>query len=98
MAFLARGMANEFNNILTTLMGACSLIDKDDSANGDLLRYVALIRASAEHAATLSERLMQAGMQGKKSARSRLSTPDFGAEETSGRDKKSNHDIVPLVN
>ena len=61
MAALAGSMADDFNNILTTVMGACSLIDKDDPANGELLQCVALIRASAEHAADLSDRLMHVG-------------------------------------
>ena len=61
MVSLAGGIADDFNNILTTVMGACSLIDKDDLANEELLQYVALIRASAERAAALSDRLMRAG-------------------------------------
>lgn len=61
MAALARGMADDFNNILTTLMGACSLIDKDEPANNELLQYVALIRASAERAAVLTDKLVRAG-------------------------------------
>ena len=60
LAALAGGMADDFNNILTTVMGACSLIDKHDPGNGELLQCVALIRASAEHAAALSDRLMRA--------------------------------------
>jgi nitrogen-specific signal transduction histidine kinase len=60
MADLAEGMADDFNNILTTVMGACSLIDKDDPANSELLEYVRLIRASAERAADLSDRLIRA--------------------------------------
>lgn len=58
MAALAEGMADDFNNILTTVMGACSLIDRDDPDNRELLEYVALIRTSAERAADLSDRLM----------------------------------------
>ena len=62
MVTLAEGMADDFNNILTTVMGACSLIDKDDSANAELMQYVSLIRTSAERAAVLSDRLMHVGM------------------------------------
>lgn len=60
IAVLASGIADDFNNILTTVLGACTLIDKDDPANGELLQYVALIRASAERAAALSGRLVSA--------------------------------------
>lgn len=57
MAVLAGGMADDFNNILTVILGACSLIDMDASANSELLRCVSLIRVSAEHAAALADRL-----------------------------------------
>ena len=61
VAALASGMADDFNNILTVVLGACSLIDMDDPANAELLRYVALIRSSAEPAAVMSDRLAAAG-------------------------------------
>ena len=94
MAALARGMADDFNNILTTLMGACSLIDKDEPANNELLQYVALIRASAERAAVLTDRLVRAGTRQQKKAHSdsHLVGPRFTT--TSVRDKKAIHDIV----
>jgi nitrogen-specific signal transduction histidine kinase len=58
IATLARGMSDNFNNILTTVMGACSLIDMDDPANSELREYITLIRTSAERAAVLSDMLM----------------------------------------
>jgi nitrogen-specific signal transduction histidine kinase len=61
MAALAGGMADDFNNILTVVLGACSLIDMDDPANAQLLQYVALIRSSAERAAVLADSLATAG-------------------------------------
>lgn len=57
---LASGLADDFNNILTVIMGACSMIDMDYSAKPELQRCVTLIRSSAEHAALLSEQLRQA--------------------------------------
>lgn len=51
MGALACGMADDFNNILTTVMGAYSLLDKDSSANSKLIQYVDVIRTSAERAA-----------------------------------------------
>jgi len=61
VALLANGIADDFNNILTTVMGACSLIDRDEPANEELIECVSLIRASAEHAAVLSGQLMHVG-------------------------------------
>ena len=82
MAALAEGIADDFNNILTTVMGACSLIDRDESANVELLQYVALIRASAERAAALSDKLMQAGTAIDDSVR-------LASVKTSVRDKNN---------
>lgn len=59
MAVLADSMADDFNNILTVILGASSLIDCDSKSPPELLMCVTLIRASAEHAASLSNRLMQ---------------------------------------
>lgn len=61
MSALAGVMADDFNNILTVVLGACSLIDMDDPANADLQQYVALIRSSAERAALLADSLAAAG-------------------------------------
>lgn len=57
VAALACGMADDFNNILTVILGACSLINMEASANSELLRCVSLIRVSAEHAAVSANRL-----------------------------------------
>lgn len=58
MVALAGGLADDFNNILTVVLGACSLIDSNSSSGSELLRCVYLIRTSAEHAAVLSNRLV----------------------------------------
>lgn len=60
MEALASGMADDFNNILTTVMGACSLIDKSDPNSSELRQCVDIIRTSAERAALLSEKLIDA--------------------------------------
>jgi nitrogen-specific signal transduction histidine kinase len=98
MASLAEGIADDFNNILTTVMGACTLIDKDDPANGELLQYVALIRTSAERAADLSDRLMRAGKPTRKHEYSGHTPHDSSPVETSGRDKMNCDDIVSSRN
>jgi nitrogen-specific signal transduction histidine kinase len=90
---LASGIANDFNNILTTVMGACSLIDKDDPENDELRHCVALIRSSAEHAADLSHKLAQAGRPDKESEKYDSQKEDSGVVDTS-LDKNRNHDIV----
>ncbi len=94
MSSLAGGMADEFNNILTTVMGACSLIDRDDPGNGELLQCVALIRASAEHAADLSGRLMHVGALEQESACSGGPPRFSGSASASVRDKKNGDGIV----
>lgn len=93
MAALAGGMADDFNNILTTVMGACSLIDRDDPGNGELLQCVALIRASAEHAAALSDQLARAGMQEKVNGDTGGCPHDSDSASASVRDKKDNNSI-----
>lgn len=73
MSALAGGMADDFKNILTVVLGACSLIDKDDPANAELMQYVALIRSSAERAAVLADSLAAAGnIQGSETANSTI--------------------------
>jgi nitrogen-specific signal transduction histidine kinase len=94
LAALARGMADNFNNILTTVMGACSLIDRDDPANGELLQYVSLIRASAERAAALSDRLMRASISEQENANSERHPQDSGSADTTVRDKKATDDVL----
>lgn len=94
MAALAGGMADDFNNILTTVMGACSLIERDEPDNNELLHCVELIRSSAEHATLLSRRLMCAGAMEMENARSDSPSQDSGAAGASKRDKKSSDGIV----
>ena len=94
MAALADGMADDFNNILTTVMGACSLIDRDDSANVELLQCVELIRVSAEHATLLSRRLMRAGTMGLENACFDSFPQNSAVIDTPVRDKKKRDGIV----
>ena len=53
-------MTSDLNNILTVILGACSLMDGDSSTGQDLSKCVSLIRSSAEHAAFISEQLAHA--------------------------------------
>ena len=94
VAVLAGGMADDFNNILTTVMGACSLIDREDPGNNELLQYVAIIRASAERAAALSNELMLASSLEFEGICSESHTLNSKSKTTSVRDKKTIHDIV----
>lgn len=65
IADLAAGTADDFNNILTTIMGACSLIDRENLSQAELVKCVALILASAERAAHLSNTLMLVATEGR---------------------------------
>lgn len=65
IADLAVGTADDFNNILTTIMGACSLIDRENLSQAELVKCVALILASAERAARLSNTLMLVATEGR---------------------------------
>jgi nitrogen-specific signal transduction histidine kinase len=96
VAGLAEGMAEDFNNILTTVMGACSLIDKDEPNNRELLEYVALIRTSAERAADLSDRLMRASSPAHGGAPVSGHHKAAGSTPASDRDRKTHaHDTEP---
>lgn len=55
---IAIELSDDFNNILTVILGACSLVDSDSSTDPELLKCIYLIRTSAEHAATLANRLV----------------------------------------
>jgi nitrogen-specific signal transduction histidine kinase len=96
VADLASGIADDFNNILTTVMGACTLIDKDDATKSELLRYVALIRSSAERAACLSDKLMRASSKsGQEHGCLEHGVPVPASGNASAGDKKTVRDIVP---
>jgi nitrogen-specific signal transduction histidine kinase len=89
VAVLAGMIADDFNNILTTVMGACSLIDKNNPANSELLQYVDLIRSSAERAADLSDRLVHASIQGKNNGHSGGNEHEPGSKVTHGNDNSA---------
>lgn len=97
MVSLVEGIAGDFNNILTTVMGACSLIDKDDPANCELLQYVALIRASAERAAVLSDKLVHASTLKMDNNIVGGYRHESGSAGTSMCDKKTFDDIVSAI-
>lgn len=94
MLSLAVDMADDFNNILTTVMGACSLIERDKNTNSELFQYVELIRSSAERAAKLSNRLIYASTHGLEYAVSLDLNRLTGNNATSVRDKKTKNGIV----
>jgi len=98
IAALACGIADDFNNILTTVLGACSLIVKDDPANSELLQYVALIRASAERAASLSGRLVCASTAEREDGYAGIHPWDAGSAERSVGDKNGGDGIVTATN
>lgn len=54
---LAAELSDDFNNILTVILGACSLIDMGAADDRELNRSMTLIRTSAEHAIALTDRL-----------------------------------------
>lgn len=94
IAVLATGMADDFNNILTTVMGACSLVDKEDVSKDELLQYISLIRESAERAAALSDRLVRISMPPQNTACCDEKPANIVLNKTSKRDKNSFDDIV----
>lgn len=94
MNALAEGMADNFNNILTTVLGACSLIDKDDPANVELQHCVALIRDSAERAAALSDRLVNVSTMERDDVCASCHLRNTDPVDRSVNDKKTINDIV----
>jgi nitrogen-specific signal transduction histidine kinase/CheY-like chemotaxis protein len=55
---LAGGVAHDFNNVLTGILGYASLMKKIAPQEGPLGRYAEVIEASAKRAATLTEHLL----------------------------------------
>ncbi|MDD2365280.1 MAG: hypothetical protein PHN84_03880 [Desulfuromonadaceae bacterium] len=90
MGSLAVGMADNFNNILTTVMGACSLIVKDDPVNIELLKYVNLIRSSAERGAVLSDKLVHASEEGRHCSSANCSFSGSKLKNNQKYDKNDN--------
>ena len=87
VAALASVMADNFNNILTTVLGACTLIDRDDATSKELSLYVSLIRVSAERAAALSIKLKIASAPVQDSRYSEIPLKISEPGATSVRDK-----------
>lgn len=90
---LAEGIADDFNNILTAVMGACTIIDKAEPDNGELRHCVELIRTSAERAADLSDKLKHAG-DSLNSGSSSAPTRPSSRISASSRDKNGKNGIV----
>ena len=55
---LAGGVAHDFNNVLTGILGYASLMKKTAPQEGPLGRYAEVIEASAKRAASLTEHLL----------------------------------------
>jgi nitrogen-specific signal transduction histidine kinase/ActR/RegA family two-component response regulator len=55
---LAGGVAHDFNNVLTGILGYASLVKKMAPQEGPLGRYAEVIEASAKRAASLTEHLL----------------------------------------
>lgn len=55
---LAGGVAHDFNNILTVIMGACSLLKLNAVDNREQMEFVTQINNSAEQAARLTQSLL----------------------------------------
>src|SRR5688500_11622472 len=55
---LAGGVAHDFNNMLTAILGYASLIHEDARANSRTREFSAQIRRAAESAAALTQKLL----------------------------------------
>jgi two-component system cell cycle sensor histidine kinase/response regulator CckA len=55
---LAGGVAHDFNNILTVIIGYCEMLAEDEKANPDTLTMVKNIKAAAERAISLTRQLL----------------------------------------
>lgn len=55
---LAGGVAHDFNNILTVIIGACALLEKSAIGNREQLELVTQINESAERASKLTQSLL----------------------------------------
>lgn len=56
---LAGGVADDFNNILTVIIGACSLLEMNAADNPEQMQFVSRIRCYAERAAQLTQSLVE---------------------------------------
>jgi signal transduction histidine kinase len=55
---LASGVAHNFNNILTIIIGACTLLEMKPVCSSDQALYISRIRSAAERAANLTQSLL----------------------------------------
>ena len=55
---LAGGVAHDFNNILTVIIGACALLDSNDVEKAEQVKLITQINDSAERAAKLTQSLL----------------------------------------
>lgn len=62
-ARLAKGVAHDYNNLLTVILGHCGLLAAGALDEGQSARSVAAIQKAAERAAALTQRLLGAGRE-----------------------------------
>lgn len=55
---LAGGVAHDFNNILTVIIGGCTLLEMNPGSSSDQSVYISQIRTAAERAALLTRSLL----------------------------------------
>lgn len=48
---------DDFNNVLTTMLGVCTLLEDKASKDPEIVKYVSLLRASVERANSLAGRI-----------------------------------------
>jgi PAS domain S-box-containing protein len=60
---LARGVAHDYNNLLTVILGHCGLLAAGRRDEEETARSVAAIQKAAERAAALTQRLLGAGRE-----------------------------------
>lgn len=60
---LARGVAHDYNNLLTVILGHCSLLAVGRRDEGEIAHSVTAIRKAAERAAALTQRLLGPGRE-----------------------------------
>ena len=60
---LARGVAHDYNNLLTVILGHCGLLAAGRRDEGETARSVAAIQKAAERAAALTQRLLGSGRE-----------------------------------
>ncbi len=63
---LARGVAHDFNNQLTGILGSASLVRRECIGKGEVLRHLEVIEQAARRSADLARQLLDYSRQGKQ--------------------------------